>query len=216
MSDWVLPAGRIPDDPGKMDDSFCALEGVAKKPDVSNVTIKDFDLFFYFLEWLSTPQKAIKNAHFVAASEQLLDYARADVARTPGHKHAHDITSLAPARQHPVGPRTPGCVHTADFDASLHGPVVRLATGDCSAPAFVWAYFSFTRPPPACHKPRQPNIDDDIRDDGRGYSATSLANGRRRDNLITRSSARALLLLDPPPACPGRNGRGGDLLSNLS
>jgi hypothetical protein len=108
MRNRVFPAGRFSDDPGQVDDGFYALEGVAKHSDVSNVTIKDFDLFFYFLEWLSTPQKAIKNAHFVAASEQLLDYARADVARTPGHKHAHDITSLAAARQHPVGPRTPG------------------------------------------------------------------------------------------------------------
>ena len=45
-------------------------------------------------------------------------------------------------------------------------------------------------------QPRHPNIDNDVRDDGRGYSATGLASGRRRDNLITRSSARALLLLD--------------------
>jgi hypothetical protein len=97
MSDRVFPAGRIADNPGKMDDSFYALEGVAKNPDVSNVTIKDFDFFFYFLEWLSTPKKAVENSHFVAASEELLDYARADVARTPGHKHAHDIPSLAAA-----------------------------------------------------------------------------------------------------------------------
>src|SRR5918994_5692444 len=78
----------------------------------------------------------------------------------------------------------------------LHRPVVRLATGDCLAPSFAWVCFTFTRPPPACHNLVNRTSMTMIGTTAEVYSATRLASGRRRDNLITRSSARALLLLD--------------------
>jgi hypothetical protein len=96
MSNQVFLAGRFSDDSGKVDDSFYTLEGVAKDSDIPNVTTADFDFPFYFLERLFTPKKFVKNPHFVAASEELLDYAGADVARTPGYKYAHDIDPPPP------------------------------------------------------------------------------------------------------------------------
>jgi hypothetical protein len=206
MSNRIFPAGRLSNDPGQVDDSFYALEGIAKNSDISNVTINDFEFFFYFLERLSTPKKAVKNAHFMTASEQLLDYARADVARTPGHKHAHEIISVASARRHPVDPRDPAASMQLISMLLLHRPVVRLATGDCLAPSFAWVCFTFTRPPPVCHNLVNRTSMTMIGTTAEVYSATGLASGRRRDNLITRSRPAPVSSLIRHPASPGRKG----------